>query len=42
MKKKANKETREHQIFYENFLKITTYSTIAIIIVVTLMAIFLV
>ena len=26
MKKKANKEKEEHQIFYENFLKITTYS----------------
>ena len=42
MTKKLDKETEEHKLFYENFLKITTYSTICIIVIVALMAIFLV
>ena len=42
MKNKMEKETDEHKIFYENFLKYTTYSTIIIIAIVALMAIFLV
>ena len=42
MAKKVDKETQEHKLFYENFLKLTTYSTIIIIGIVALMAIFLV
>ena len=42
MKDKIDKETEEHKIFYENFLKFTTYSTVIIIAIVALMAIFLV
>ena len=42
MANKIDKETKEHKMFYENFLKITTYSTIVIIAIVALMAIFLV
>ena len=42
MNNKIDKETEEHKIFYENFLKYTTYSTVIIIAVVGLMAIFLV
>ena len=42
MNNKIDKETEEHKIFYENFLKYTTYSTIIIIEIVALMAIFLV
>jgi hypothetical protein len=42
MNNKIDKETEEHKIFYENFLKYTTYSTIIIIGIVALMAIFLV
>ena len=42
MKNKIDEETKEHKIFYENFLKYTTYSTIIVIVIVALMAIFLV
>ena len=42
MNNKIDKETEEHKIFYENFLKYTIYSTIIIIVIVALMAIFLV
>ena len=42
MDNKIDKETEEHKIFYENFLKYTTYSSIIIIAIVALMAIFLV
>ena len=42
MTKKMDKETQEHKMFYDNFLKYTTYSTIAVIVIVALMAIFLV
>ena len=42
MNNKIDKETEEHKIFYENFLKYTTYSTLIIIAIVVLMAIFLV
>tara|TARA_B100001059_G_scaffold150550_1_gene150402 strand:- start:140 stop:268 length:129 start_codon:yes stop_codon:yes gene_type:complete len=42
MSNKIDKETEEHKIFYENFLKYTTYSSIIIIAIVALMAIFLV
>ena len=42
MKNKIDKEIEEHKIFYENFLKYTTYSTVIIIAIVALMAIFLV
>ena len=37
-----DKEAQEHKIFYENFLKFTTYSTVIVIAIVVLMAIFLV
>ena len=42
MNNKIDKETEEHKIFYENFLRYTTYSTLIIIVIVALMAIFLV
>ncbi len=42
MANKIDKETKEHKIFYENFLKFTTYTTIIIIAIIVLMAIFLV
>ena len=42
MNNKLDKETEDHKQFYESFLKYTTYSAIAIIIIVALMAIFLV
>ena len=42
MANKIDKETREHKLFYENFLKFTTFSTIVVVAVVALMAIFLV
>ena len=42
MNNKIDKETKEHKIFYENFLKYTTYRTVIIIAIVALMAIFLV
>ena len=42
MKNKIDKETEEHKIFYEKFLIYTTYSTVIIIAIVALMAIFLV
>jgi hypothetical protein len=42
MDNKNDKETLEHKVFYEEFLKYTTYTTLIIIIVVALMAIFLV
>ncbi|MDC0228161.1 aa3-type cytochrome c oxidase subunit IV [Alphaproteobacteria bacterium] len=42
MANKSDKETQDHQIFYENFMKFTTYSAIVIIIIVALLAIFLV
>ena len=38
MNNKIDKETEEHKIFYENFLKYTTYSTVIIIAIVALMA----
>ena len=42
MANKIDKETQQHKDFYENFLHYTTYSTVVIIAVVVLMAIFLV
>ena len=42
MDNKIDKETQEHRVFYENFLKYTTYSTVVVIAIVALMAIFLV
>ena len=42
MNNKIDKETKEHKIFYENFLKYTTYCTVIIIVIVALMVIFLV
>ena len=42
MSNKMDKEAQEHKIFYENFLKFTTYSTVIVIAIVVLMAIFLV
>ena len=42
MNNKIDKETDEHRVFYENFLKFTTYSTVIIIAIVALMAIFLI
>mgnify|MGYP001394408244 CR=1 FL=1 len=42
MANKIDKETQEHRRFYENFIKFTIYSTIIIIVIVALMAIFLV
>ena len=42
MANKIDKQTKEHKLFYENFLKFTTYSTILIIAIVALMAVFLV
>ncbi len=42
MKNKIDKQTQEHKLFYENFLRFTTYSTIIIIAIVALLAIFLV
>ncbi len=42
MSNKIDKETEEHKIFYENFLKYTTFSTVIIIAIIALMAIFLV
>lgn len=42
MANKFDKETKEHKLFYENFLRFTTYSTIIIVGIVALMAIFLV
>ena len=42
MEKKTDKETLEHKVFYEDFLKYTTYTAFIIIVIVALMAIFLV
>ena len=42
MANKIDKENEEHKKFYENFLQYTTYSTIAVNVIVALMAIFLV
>ena len=42
MANKTDKEIQEHQVFYENFLKFTTYSAIIIVVIVALLAIFLV
>ena len=42
MSKKLDRQTQEQKEFYDNFLKYTTYSTVAVIIIVALMAIFLV
>ena len=42
MVNKTDKETQKHKQFYENFLKFTTYSTIVVIAIGALMAIFLV
>ena len=42
MEKKTDKETLEHKVFYEEFLKYTTYTTLIIIVIVALMAFFLV
>ncbi len=42
MSNKLDKETEDHKQFYEGFIRYTTYSAIAIIIIVALMAIFLV
>ncbi len=42
MVNKLDKHTKDNQQFYENFLKFTLYSCIAIIIIVALLAFFLV
>jgi hypothetical protein len=42
MANKNDKDTLEHKAFYEEFIKLTTYTTIIIIFIVALMAIFLV
>ena len=42
MNNKIDKETLERKVFYEEFLKFTTYSAIIIVIIVSLMAVFLV
>ena len=42
MEDKNDKDTLVHKAFYEEFIKLTTYTTIIIIVIVVLMAIFLV
>jgi len=42
MENKNDKDEIEHKAFYEEFIKLTTYTTIIIIFIVALMAIFLV
>ena len=42
MPKKLDKQTRENQKFYENFLKFTVYTLVIIFIILALMTIFLV
>jgi hypothetical protein len=42
MENKNDKDALEHKEFYEGFIKLTTYTTIIIIFIVALMAIFLV
>ena len=42
MDNKPDKETLEHKVFYEEFLKYTTYTAVIIIVIVALMAFFLV
>ena len=42
MDNKADKETLKHKVFYEEFLKYTTYTGLIIIVIVALMAFFLV
>ena len=42
MENKNDKDALEHKVFYEEFIKLTTYTTIIIIFIVALMAIFLV
>ena len=42
MENKTDKDTLEHKAFYEEFIKLTTYTTCIIIVIVALMAIFLV
>ena len=42
MDKKLEKQLKDNRIFYDNFLKITLYSTIGIIILLAILTIFLV
>ena len=42
MENKNDKDEIEHKAFYEEFIKLTTYTTIIVIVIVALMAIFLV
>ena len=42
MENKKDKNTIEHKEFYEEFIKLTTYTTFIIIVIVAMMAIFLV
>ena len=42
MENKTDKNTLEHKAFYEEFIRLTTYTTCIIIVIVALMAIFLV
>ena len=42
MDNKPDKETLERKVFYEEFLKYTTYTAVIIIVIVALMALFLV
>jgi hypothetical protein len=42
MENKNDKDEIEHKAFYEEFIKLTTYTTIIIIFIVALMAVFLV
>ena len=42
MDNKTDKDTIEHKAFYEQFIRLTTYSTFVIIVIVALMAIFLI
>jgi Bacterial aa3 type cytochrome c oxidase subunit IV. len=42
MEKKLEKQLKDNKLFYENFLKFTIFTTIAIIILLALLTIFLV
>ena len=42
MENKTDKDTNEHKAFYDEFIKLTSYTTIIIVVIVALMAIFLV
>ncbi len=42
MEKNFDKQTKEHRVFYENFLKISLYSLISVFVLLAFLAIFLV